>query len=91
MPPRPPGRMLVLDRPPTGTCRAWGDPGCAIIEEWTAWFLVRERERELSRGLRIKEAERPRTSREGKVMTLRVPGKTAQTPTPPPQKDRKAA
>ena len=50
---------------------------------------IADRERELSRRLRIKEAERPRTSREGKVTMLPVPGKIAQTP--PPQKDRKAA
>lgn len=91
MPPRPPGRMLVLDRLPHGQLSRRSDPGCAIIEEWTAWFLVRERERELSRRLRIKEAERPRTSRGGTVTALPVRGKTAQTPTPPPQKDRKAA
>ncbi|HEU5298207.1 MAG TPA: hypothetical protein VFW08_01820 [bacterium] len=31
-----------------------------IIEEWTAWLLVRERERQLAREELIREAERAR-------------------------------
>lgn len=38
-----------------------------IIEEWTAWLLVRERERQLAREELIREAERARRRRGGAV------------------------
>ena len=42
-----------------------------IIEEWTAWLLVRERERQLTREELIREAERARARTAG-VTLLRV-------------------
>jgi hypothetical protein len=74
---------------------AWHPPrrdrgGCAIIEEWTAWCLVWERERELARGLRIKDAERSRaTPREDKV--TRLPRSSPPAQSAPPPEGRKAA
>jgi hypothetical protein len=58
-----------------------------IIEEWTAWFLVRERERDLARKQRLREAERVRPRSRTTVVTL--PRKPSQL-TPPPR-DRRAA
>jgi hypothetical protein len=63
---------------------------CTIIEEWTAWCLVWERERELARGLRIKDAERSRaTPRKDKVTRLPTSSPPAQSA--PPPEGRKAA
>jgi len=42
-----------------------------IIEEWTAWLLVRERERQLTREELIREAERARARTAG-VTVLRA-------------------
>lgn len=42
-----------------------------IIEEWTAWLLVRERERQLTREELIREAERARARTAG-VTLLRA-------------------
>jgi hypothetical protein len=90
MPPRPAGRMLDTDRPRQNDRRGRDGLGCAIIEEWTAWFLVRERERELARRLRIKDAERSRAAVwDDNVTALPARVKTART-TPPPG-NRKAA
>lgn len=89
MPLRPRGRMLSMDRRPRARPPRADDLGWAIIEEWTAWFLVRERERELARRLRIKDAERsPAASRDEKITTLPAPVKDAR---PAPRGDRKAA
>lgn len=42
-----------------------------IIEEWTAWLLVRERERELARQDLLRQAEQARVEREAaKLLTL---------------------
>ena len=59
-----------------------------IVEEWTAWFLVREREREFTRKQRIKEAEQARARSLG-ARVVRLPERPAQATRPP--RGRRAA
>ncbi|HEY6103794.1 MAG TPA: hypothetical protein VI007_11285 [bacterium] len=78
---------------PAGTTAGLGNRGAAIIEEWTAWFLVRERERELTRKLRLREAERARAGSRhpapANVMKLPVPARPPEVKRPP--RGRRAA
>jgi|GEM_PF-4396966 len=63
-----------------------GVGGAPIVEEWTAWFLVRERERELKREELIREATREQKRRA--VVRLQRPQR--QTPERAPRQRRAA-
>ena len=60
-----------------------------IIEEWTAWLLVRARERQLTREQLVREAERQRR-REAGVTPLR-PSSTRPSPAERAPRHRRAA
>lgn len=85
MPPPPLERMLEMDR--IREEDAGGDPRWVIIEHWMAWCLVEEREREIARRQRVKEAERSR-ARATTVTPLTTRAKGSRTG---PPEERKAA
>jgi len=62
--------------------------GAPIIEEWTAWLLVREREQEFTRKLRLKDAEQARTAAP-RAKILKLPTRPQEVTRPP--RGRRAA
>ncbi|MDQ7842375.1 MAG: hypothetical protein QN141_03735 [Armatimonadota bacterium] len=62
--PAPPG-------PAYGGAGARNPGGVPIVEEWLAWYLVRERERQLQRQELIREAARQQQRRGAVIGPLR--------------------
>jgi len=85
----PPGAAPAYPEPvPPVMGRLEAKEEIPIVEEWTAWFLVRERERELARQQRVREAEETRAkSPRAKLVTL--PARPTERERPP--RGRRAA